>query len=124
MSNQKPEPHPVTGVISYESTVTAPTRWVPYVYSERELRAVTDRRALATASAVFGLLGLAGAVFGVWGAPLSLVAVVLALTASVRQRWAWLRWGAGLVSGVTGLLLSAGWVYFTTIVVPGLWGPS
>lgn len=130
MSSQQPERAlsgasgaPVTGEIPYESTVTAPTEWVPYVYTERELQAVTNRRALATASVVFGLLGLTGAVFGVWGAPLSLVAILLALMASATQRWAWLRWGAGLASGITGLLLAAGWAYFTTTVVPRLWGP-
>jgi hypothetical protein len=114
---------PVTGEIPYESTVTAPTQWVPYVYTERELRAVTRRRGLSTASVVVGLLGLTGAVFGVWGAPLSVVAIVLALVASATQRWAWLRWGAGLFTGITGLLLCAGWIYFTTTVVPKLWGP-
>jgi hypothetical protein len=112
-----------SGELPYESTVTAPTRWVPHVYTEGELRAVTNRRALATASVVFGLLGLAGSVFGVWGAPLSAIAVVLALIARATQRWAWLRWGAGLATGVTGLLLAAGWVYFTTAVVPRLWVP-
>jgi hypothetical protein len=118
-----PDRVPVTGEIPYESTVTAPTRWVPYVYTEGELRAVTRRRGLSTASVVFGLLGLAGAIFGVWGAPMSAIAIVLAFVASATQRWAWLRWGAGLVTGITGLLLSAGWVYFTTAVVPRLWGP-
>jgi hypothetical protein len=54
---------------------------------------------------------------------LSVVAIVLALVASATQRWAWLRWGAGLFTGITGLLLCAGWIYFTTTVVPKLWGP-
>lgn len=116
-----PDRAPVTGEIPYESTVTAPTSWVPYVYTEGELRAVTRRRGLSTASVVCGLLGLVGATFGVWGAPLSAAATVLAFIASVTQRWAWLRWGAGLATGITGLLLAAGWVYFTTAVVPGLW---
>jgi len=117
-----PAPPAANGELPYESTVTAPTRWVPYVYSERELQAVTSRRGLATASVVFGLLGLIGGVFGIWGAPLSAIATVLALIASVRQRWAWLRWALGLATGLVGLLLTAGWVYYTTAVIPRLWG--
>ena len=103
-------PEEVTGELDYESTVTAPTEWVPYVYTESELRALASRRALAVASLGFGAVGLAGAVFVVWTAPLSLAAVVLAVWASRTERAAVSIWAWGLGTGLAGLVIAAGWI--------------
>ena len=103
-------PEEVTGELDYASTVTAPTEWVPYVYTESELRALARRRALSVASLWFGAVGLAGAVFVVWTAPLSLAAVVLAVWASRTERAAVSIWAWGLGTGLAGLVIAAGWI--------------
>ena len=112
----------VPGELDYASTVTAPTEWVPYAYTESELSAQTGRAGLSIAALVFGLLGLLLAVFGVWGAALSLAAVVLSVMARVTERRAGGLWAYGLVTGLAGLVLAVGWVLIVTqvlTIVPG-----
>lgn len=115
-------PAPAEGELDYASTVTAPTEWVPYVYTDSELTAQAGRRGLSLASLVFGLLGLLIAVFGVWGAALSLAAVVLAVMARMTERRGGTVWAYGLVTGLAGLVLAVGWVLIVTqvlTIVPG-----
>jgi len=103
-------PEEVTGELDYASTVTAPTEWVPYVYTDSELSALSRRRAIAVASLCFGAVGLAGAVLVVWAAPLSLMAVILAVWASRTERAAVAIWAWGLGTGLAGLVIAAGWI--------------
>lgn len=110
-------PAPPEGQLSWESTVTAPTEWVPYVYTDAEVQRRAARRGLSTVSLVCGLLGLLLALVGVWGVFLSLAAVVLALVARAEELRARMLWLTGLVSGVAGLLLVAGWVVYITQVL-------
>lgn len=115
-------PAPAPGELDYASTVTAPTEWVPYVYTESELSAQAGRGGLSIASLVFGLLGLSIAVFGVWGAALSLAAVVLAVMARMTERRSGTVWAYGLVTGLAGLVLAVGWVLIVAqvlTIVPG-----
>ncbi|TFB59901.1 hypothetical protein E3N86_10215 [Cryobacterium sp. Hz7] len=115
-------PAPAPGELDYASTITAPTEWVPYVYTDSELTAQAGQGGLSIASLVFGLLGLLIAVFGVWGAALSLAAVVLAVMARVTERRASTAWAYGLWTGLAGLVLAVGWVLIVTqvlTVVPG-----
>lgn len=112
-------PAPVEGQLDYESTVTAPTEWVPYVYTDSEIQALTERRQLSTASIVCGLLGLLGAVFGVWGMLFSLAAVILALIGRRTERMAGHLWVLGLVAGLVGVAIAAGWIVLITAVFPG-----
>lgn len=101
---------PIAGELDYESTVTAPTEWVPYVYTDTELRSRAGGRGLSVASLVFGLAGLFGALFGVWGAPLSLAAVVLAVMARQSERLGTALWAWGMVAGVAGLAIVIAWI--------------
>ena len=115
-------PAPAEGELDYASTVTAPTEWVPYVYTDSELTAQAGRRGLSLASLVFGLLGLLIAVFGVWGAALSLAAVVLAVMARITDRYPGTLWAYGLGTGLAGLVLAVGWVLIVMqalTIVPG-----
>ena len=105
------------GQLAWEATETAPTEWVPYVYTEAEVRTVGIRRRLSIGSILFGILGVTGGVLGVFGLPFAIVAVVLALTARLTERRAGGLWRAGLFSGVAGLLLGAGWLYYITQVL-------
>ncbi|TFD51683.1 hypothetical protein E3T55_07330 [Cryobacterium frigoriphilum] len=109
------------GQLAWEATETAPTEWVPYVYTEAEVRTVGIRRRLSVSSVVLGILGLIGGVLGVFGLPFALGAVVLALTARAVERRAGAIWLAGLLCGSAGLLLGAGWLYYITqVLIPGL----
>lgn len=112
-------PHGPTpqGQLAWEATETAPTEWVPYVYTEAEVRTLGVRRRLSIASVVLGMLGLIGGVLGVFGLPFAFSAVVLALTARVAERRAGALWLGGLLSGAAGLLLGAGWLYYITQVL-------
>ena len=113
---------PVEGELDYASTVTAPTEWVPYVYTDSELSAQTGRGGLSIAALVFGLLGLGIAVFGVWGAALSLAAVVLAVMARITERRSGALWAYGLGTGLAGLILAVAWVLIVMqalTIVPG-----
>lgn len=113
-------PESVDGELSYESTVTAPTEWVPYVYTATEIGAVVTRRMLSVASIVCGTLGLLLAIFGVWGTALSVGAVVLALVARTTERLARTLWIFGFVTGLAGLVIVAGWFVYITQVLPTL----
>lgn len=104
------EPAPVTGQLAYESTFTAPTEWVPYVYTDAELHTIESRRRVSVAALVCGSAGLVLAVFGVWGAPLSFLAIVLALWARSTERLATPRWGYGLALGLVGLVFVGIWI--------------
>ena len=105
--------------LDWASTVTAPTEFVPYTYTEAEVARITGRRRLAVASLICGLAGLALGVIGVFGLPIALTAITLALIARSTENRARTLWVSGLVSGVVGVLLAAGWiVYISQIVVP------
>jgi hypothetical protein len=109
----RPQPPATDGQLPYESTVTAPTEWVPYVYTESEMRALAARRAVSVTALVVALLGLAVAVFGVWGAPLSLMAVILAFVGRNKEPLARVVWGWALVAGIVGLLITVGWMIYS-----------
>ena len=101
--------------------MTAPTEWVPYAYTDAEIRTVGTRRGLARASLASGLIGLLIAIFGVWGVTLSLVAVILAIMARATHRRDGPLWIYGLVSGIAGLAIALGWVLFITqALIPAL----
>lgn len=104
------EPAPITGQLDYESTFTAPTEWVPYVYTDAELHTIESRRRVSVAALVCGSIGLVLAVFGVWGAPFSFLAIVFALWARSTERLAAPRWGYGLALGLTGLVFVGIWI--------------
>lgn len=107
------------GQLAWEATETAPTEWVPYVYTEAEVRQVGIRRRLSIGSVVLGALGLIGGVLGVFGLPFAFCAVLLALVARGAERRAGALWVGGLLSGIAGLLLGAGWVYYIAhVLVP------
>ena len=109
---------PVAGELAYESTVTAPTEWVPYVYTTAEIQTHPVRRGLSIAAVVCGMLGVLAGIFVIWGAPLSLAAVVLALVARFVERRAGALWILGLVSGILGLLMAALWFVVITQMLP------
>ena len=112
-------PAPPGSQLSWESTVTAPTEFVPYTYTEAEVARITGRRRLSVASVVCGLAGLVLGVLGVFGLPLALVATVLALIARITEHRARAFWGSGLASGIVGILLAVGWfVYISQTVIP------
>jgi hypothetical protein len=108
------EPAAVTGQLDYESTFTAPTEWVPYVYTDAELQTIESRRGVSVAALVTGALGLVVSLFGVWGAPFSFVAIILALWARSTERLATPRWGYGLGLGLTGLVFVGIWIAIIT----------
>jgi hypothetical protein len=109
---------PAAGELAYESTVTAPTEWVPYVYTTAEIRTHPVRRGLSIASVVCGVLGVLAGIFVIWGVPLSLAAVVLALVARFLERRAGGLWIIGLVSGVLGILMAVLWFVVITQMLP------
>jgi len=113
---------PVAGELAYESTITAPTEWVPYVYTTAEIQTHPARRGLSVAAAVFGLLGVAAGIFMIWGVPLSLAAVVLALVARFVERRAGAIWIIGLVSGIVGILMGVLWFIVNTELLPAFYG--
>lgn len=112
-------PAPPGSQLDWASTVTAPTEFVPYTYTEAEVARVTGRRRLSLASVVCGLVGLALGVIGVFGLPIALGAITLALIARSTENRARTLWLSGLLSGLVGVLLAAGWiVYISQIVLP------
>ncbi|TFD95088.1 hypothetical protein E3T61_00115 [Cryobacterium lactosi] len=113
---------PVAGELAYESTITAPTEWVPYVYTTAEIQTHLARRGLSTAAAVCGLLGVLAGIFVIWGVPLSIAAVVLALVARFVERRAGGLWIVGLVSGLVGILMGALWFVVITRMLPAYYG--
>ncbi len=110
-------PAPIEGELPYESTVTAPTEWVPYVYTDTETLRIVSRRKLSVASLACGTLGLLLAIFGVWGVALSLGAVVLALIARTTERAARTLSTYGLISGLAGFIIALGWFIYITQVL-------
>jgi hypothetical protein len=112
-------PAPPGSQLDWDSTVTAPTEFVPYTYTEAELQRVLSRRRLSGASVVCGLVGLALGVIGVFGLPIALIAITLALIARTTENQARNLWMSGLVSGLVGVLLAIGWVvYISRAVLP------
>jgi hypothetical protein len=112
-------PAPPGGQLDWESTVTAPTEFVPYTYTEAEVQRVTGRRRLSVGSVICGLAGLLLGVIGVFGLPLALIAITLALIARTTENRARTLWLSGLASGLVGIGLAAGWiVYISQTVLP------
>ena len=114
-------PVQVEGELAWESTMTAPTEWVPRVHTDDELQTVASRRGFSIASFVCGLIGLLLGIFGIWGATFSLAAVILASVGRSVEPWARTWWGYGLLTGLTGLAIAVGWiVYVTQVLLPAL----
>lgn len=114
-------PVQVEGELAWESTMTAPTEWVPRVYTDDEIHTVVNRRGFSIASFVCGLLGLLLGIFGIWGATFALAAVILALVGRSLECRAKTWWVSGLVAGVAGLAIAVGWiVYITQVLLPAL----
>jgi len=109
---------PAAGELAYESTVTAPTEWVPYVYTTAEIQTHPARRGLSIAAVVCGVLGMLAGIFVIWGVPLSVAAVVLALVARFVETRAGSVWIFGLVSGIVGILMAALWFVVITQLLP------
>jgi len=116
---RRPVSPPTDGQLAWESTITAPTEWVPYAYTTGELRRVAARRTLSTTALVIGALGLLVVLFTIWGFPLSLVAIVLALTATQLERPARARWIPALLVGFVGLVIAAVWLVYIVNFAPG-----
>lgn len=111
--------HTAEGQLAWEATETAPVEWVPFVYSEAEERTIRVRRRLSVSSIVLGVIGLAGALIGVFGLPFSVGAVGSAVAARFTERRAGMLWIVGLVTGLVGLLIGVGWlVLISRVVVP------
>jgi hypothetical protein len=112
-------PAPPGGQLDWDSTVTAPTEFVPYTYTEAEVQRVLSRRRLSGMSVFCGLVGLALGVIGVFGLPIALIAITLALIARTTENRARHLWVSGLVSGLVGVVLAVGWiVYISGTVIP------
>jgi hypothetical protein len=109
---------PAAGELAYESTVTAPTEWVPYVYTTAEIKTHPVRRGLSIASVVCGVLGMLAGIVVIWGAPLSVAAVVLALVARFLETRAGSLWIVGLVSGMVGIAMAVLWFVVITHMLP------
>jgi len=112
-------PAPPGSQLTWESTVTAPTEFVPYVYTDAEVNSIQARRRTSMASVVCGGLGLLLGIVGVWGILLSIAAVVLALMARSSEHRARNLWMTGLVTGIMGCALALGWFLYVTQVVLG-----
>ncbi|ANP73845.1 hypothetical protein [Cryobacterium arcticum] len=113
---------PVAGELAYESTITAPTEWVPYVYTTAEIQTHPIRRGLSVAAVVCGSLSMLAGIFVVWAVPLALAAVVLALVARFVERRSGGLWILGLVTGLVGILLGVVWLVVITQVLPPYFG--
>ncbi|MDH6237974.1 hypothetical protein [Cryobacterium sp. CG_9.6] len=110
-------PAPSGGELAWESTMTAPTEWVPYVFTDAEVHTHTTRRRLSLTSLVCGLVGLLLGIIGVWGIFVSVAAIILALIARTLEYRAKVLWMSGLVAGVVGTVLAVGWFLYVTQVV-------
>ena len=113
---------PVAGELAYESTITAPTEWVPYVYTTAEIQTHSARRGLSVAAVVCGVTGLLAGIFVIWGVPLAFAAVVLALVARFVERRTGGLWLVGLGTGLAGIVLGALWLLVITQVLPAYYG--
>jgi hypothetical protein len=109
---------PAAGELAYESTVTAPTEWVPYVYTTAEIQTHVARRGLSVAAVVCGALGVLAGIFVIWGVPLSVAAVVLAVVARVLESRAGGLWLIGLALGILGILMGVLWFVVLSELVP------
>lgn len=109
---------PVAGELAYESTVTAPTEWVPYVYTTAEIQTHAARRGVSIAAVVCGALGVLAGIFVIWGVPLSVAAVVLAIVARVLESRAGRLWILGLGLGIVGILMGVLWFVVLSEMVP------
>lgn len=116
---RRPASPPADGQLAWESTITAPTEWVPYAYTTGELRLVAARRTLSTTALVISLLGLLVGLFTIWGFPLSLLAIVLALIAMQVERPARARWLPALLIGLVGMAIAAVWLVYILNFAPG-----
>jgi hypothetical protein len=114
-----PAAAPDNGQLAWESTVTAPTEWVPHVPTDAELQRLASRRALSVSSLVAGATSLLVALFTIWAVPLSLAAVVLALRARQVEGRARVFWLSGLVTGIAGLVMAGIWLVYILGVAPG-----
>jgi len=113
---------PVAGELAYESTITAPTEWVPYVYTTAEIQTYVARRGLSVAAAVCGVLGVLAGIFVIWGVPVSVAAVVLALVARFVEHRSGGLWIVGLVIGLVGILMGVLWFVVITRMLPAYYG--
>ena len=112
-------PAPPGSQLDWSSTVTAPTEFVPYIYTAAEVERMTGRRRLSIAAMSCGVAGLGLGVIGVFGLPLALIAITLALIARTTENRARTLWLSGLLSGLFGVLFTAGWiVYISQTVLP------
>jgi hypothetical protein len=116
---RRPVPPPTDGQLAWESTITAPTEWVPYAYTTGELRLVAARRRLSTTALVISLMGLLVGLFTIWGSPLSLIGIVLALIATQVERPARARWLPALLVGLIGMAIGAVWLVYILNFAPG-----
>jgi hypothetical protein len=109
---------PAAGELSYDSTITAPTEWVPYVYTTAEIQIHAAKRGIGVAAVICGAVSVLSGIFLVWGAPLALAAVVLALVSrAVESRKSGL-WLSGLGLGLVGLGLATVWILVITRTLP------
>ena len=107
------------GQLAWEATETAPVEWVPFVYTAAQESTMRVRRRLSVSSVVLGVVGLAGALLGVFGLPFSAAAVATAIAARITERRAGQLWFIGLVTGVSGLVIGAGWLMLIArVIVP------
>jgi hypothetical protein len=106
------------GLTRPPAAVTAPTEWVPYVYTTAEIKTHPVRRGLSIASVVCGVLGMLAGIVVIWGAPLSVAAVVLALVARFLETRAGSLWIVGLVSGMVGIAMAVLWFVVITHMLP------
>lgn len=112
-------PAPPGSQLDWDSTVTAPTEFVPYSYTAAQMHRITSRRRLSVASVICALVGLALGVIGVFGLPFALIAITLALIARSTENWARALWLSGLMGGIVGVLLGTGWiVYISQTLLP------
>jgi len=74
------------------------------------------------AAAVCGMLGVLAGIFVIWGVPLSVAAVVLALVARFVEHRTGGLWIVGLVSGLVGILMGVLWFVVITQMVPAYYG--
>lgn len=113
-----PAAAPQDGQLAWESTVTAPTEWVPHVPTEAELQRLASRRALSVASFVTGAISMLAALVTIWASPLSLAAVVLALRARQIEPRARVFWLSGLALGIAGLAMAGIWLVYILGAAP------
>lgn len=108
---------PIGNELNWESTVTAPTEFVPYTYTDAEVARITGRRRVSIAAVICGLAALALGIIGVFGLPLALTAIILALIARTTENRARTLWLSALICGIVGVILCIGWVAYIVVTV-------